>query len=416
VSDQWSPVDIDRIVRRLNDVEPVIHAFVDEVDRATRLRGEAERLNDWPATGEARTRLLGVPVGVKDIIRVDGLPTTAGSRLPPALFDGPEASIVTRLRVAGALIVGKTVTAEFAVFHPGPTRNPHNPQHTPGGSSSGSAAAVAAGECVLALGTQTIGSVIRPAAYCGIVGVKPTGGRMPGDGIVPCSPSLDQSGYFTQDVAGALLAASVLIDGWNRQAAETDRRPVLGVPDGPYLRQATPEGLEAFEQQQRQLREGGFEVRHVPLLADISEIDRLHRALMFGEMAEEHHDWFQQYASLYAPRTAELVRFGQTVDVATMERARAARTRLRDDLASIMDQEGIDLWISPPAPGTAPVGITATGDPVMNLPWTNAALPVLTLPSGTVDGLPVGLQVAGRFGSDEALLVWAAAIEATLRR
>ena len=169
-------------------------------------------------------------MGVKDIIRVDGFPTRAGSRLPPHLFAGPQAACVTALRRAGALVLGKTVTTEFAGFEPGPTANPHRPGHTPGGSSSGSAAAVAAGYCPLALGTQTIGSVIRPAAFCGIVGFKPSLGRIATAGLVDFSPAVDTVGIFTQDLAGMGSVAAVLCGEWRRRT-EADK-PVLGVPLG----------------------------------------------------------------------------------------------------------------------------------------------------------------------------------------
>jgi Asp-tRNA(Asn)/Glu-tRNA(Gln) amidotransferase A subunit family amidase len=402
-------IDVGAVMRRLDQVEPIVHAFVVEPCRIERVHMEASDLTALLPRIDRVPSLFGVPTGIKDIIRVDGLPTTAGSRLPSSLFSGPEASIVTRLRMAGALLVGKTVTAEFAVFQPGPTRNPHDPDRTPGGSSSGSAAAVAAGECALALGTQTIGSVTRPAAYCGVVGMKPTQGRMPGDGVVPCSPTLDQLGFFTQDVASASIAAGVLVDGW-RGVEPASTRPVLAVPEGPYLQRATDEGLAAFRASVQRLRDGGYEVREVPVLAEIDRIDQLHRALMFGEMAEVHRDWFQSYEPLYASRTAELIRFGQSVPGDTIERAREERIALREQLVATMDAEGIDAWISPSATGRAPMGIATTGDPVMNLPWTNAGLPVITVPAGEVRGLPVGMQIVARPLADEALLGWAAEI------
>jgi Asp-tRNA(Asn)/Glu-tRNA(Gln) amidotransferase A subunit family amidase len=175
--------------------------------------------------------------------------------VPPELFAGPEAICVQQLRAAGALIVGKTVTTEFAFFEPGPTRNPHNLAHTPGGSSSGSAAAVAAGLCTLALGTQTIGSVIRPAAFCGIVGFKPSYDRIATPGLVYFSRTADHVGLFTQDVAGMALAASVLCRDWQPQPASA-RLPVLGIPAGPYLAQTEPAAMTAFEREVTKLQDG----------------------------------------------------------------------------------------------------------------------------------------------------------------
>ncbi|WP_374205528.1 amidase family protein [Streptomyces sioyaensis] len=171
---------------RIDDVDPQVRAFVPEAGRRTRLL-EAARKRAAAGACEAagRPALYGVPVGIKDIVHADGLPTRAGSALPPEVLGGPQATVVDRLCAAGALIAGKTVTAEFAVTAPGPTRNPHHLAHTPGGSSSGSAAAVAAGMVPLAIGTQTVGSMIRPAAYCGVVGFKPTYGRIPVAGVIP---------------------------------------------------------------------------------------------------------------------------------------------------------------------------------------------------------------------------------------
>src|SRR5690606_4480690 len=192
---------IEQVLKRLDDIDPQIQAFLPEEGRRERLLREAEALQArYPQPAE-RPPLYGVPVGVKDIFRVDGLPTRAGSNLPPELFDGPEAWCVSALKGNGALVLGKTVTTEFAYFEPGPTRNPHHPAHTPGGSSSGSAAAVAAGMCPLGIGSQTIGSVIRPAAFCGIIGYKPSYGRIDPEGVIHCAPSLDHVGLFAQDVA-----------------------------------------------------------------------------------------------------------------------------------------------------------------------------------------------------------------------
>ena len=194
--------------------EPDVLAFVPENGRFTRLQQEAQQLlAQYPDPAE-RPPLFGVPIGVKDIFHTAGFVTRAGSHLPPDLFQGEEAASVSQLRQAGALILGKAVTTEFAFFAPGPTRNPHNPAHTPGGSSSGSAAAVAAGLCPFAFGTQTIGSINRPAAYCGVVGFKPSYGRIPTTGVIPLSPSLDHVGFFTSDVAGAEWAASLLFADW----------------------------------------------------------------------------------------------------------------------------------------------------------------------------------------------------------
>jgi Asp-tRNA(Asn)/Glu-tRNA(Gln) amidotransferase A subunit family amidase len=345
---------------------------------------------------------------------VEGFVTRAGSGLPPVLFAGAEASCVTALRRAGALILGKTVTTEFAYFEPGPTRNPHRLTHTPGGSSSGSAAAVAAGYCPLALGTQTSGSVIRPAAFCGVAGFKPTYGRIPIDGVIPFAASLDTVGFFTRDARGLGLAASVLCDGWRSAPAETEAGalPTLGVPEGPYLAQASPEALAAFEQQVARLQAAGCRVQRVAALDDIATITRRHNRLAAGEMAQVHAAWFVEHESHYRPRTAALIREGQTVSAEELAAARAGQAALRRELEALMAAHGIRAWLCPAAMGPAPEGLGSTGDPAMNLVWTHAGLPALTLPAGVApNGLPLGLQCVAAAGEDEWLVAFACRIE-----
>ncbi|MCM2579970.1 amidase family protein [Streptomyces meridianus] len=226
--DRSVPAHAEAVCNRIDEADRTLRVFVPEPGRRERIRTAAERITrTWPEPA-AGPPLYGVAVGVKDIVRVDAA-TRAGSRLPPELFEGPQASVVDRLVKAGAFLAGKTVTAEFAGPAPGPTRNPHRPRHTPGGWSSGSAAAVAAGVELLAIGTQTIGSVIRPAAYCGVTGFRPTHGRIPVDGVVPNAPTYDTVGLFTHDVRGAALAAGQLCDDWSADPGPGGL-PVLGVP------------------------------------------------------------------------------------------------------------------------------------------------------------------------------------------
>ncbi|MGD8230304.1 MAG: amidase, partial [Desulfobacteraceae bacterium] len=228
---------VDEMCDRVEKFDAQVEAILPEKDRRERLRTEANELQDRFTNPHNRPPLYGALVAVKDIIHVSGFVTKAGSKVPPELFAGPEATCVTWLREAGALILGKSVTTEFAYFEPGPTRNPHNLKHTPGGSSSGSAAAVAAGFCSLAIGSQTIGSTIRPAAFCGVVGFKPTLNRIPTRGLVYFSRFIDQLGLFTQDMGSMTLAAEVLCQAW-RKVSAWEALPVLGVPEGPYLEQA----------------------------------------------------------------------------------------------------------------------------------------------------------------------------------
>ncbi len=396
---------LEQVCNRIEGVDPHVQALLPEPDRRARLRREAQDLLDHHPHPATRPPLFGVPVGVKDIIRADGFETRAGSQIPPTDLAGPEAACVRALRAAGALILGKTVTTEFAFFEAGPTRNPHNLAHTPGGSSSGSAAAVAAGMAPLALGTQTIGSVIRPAAFCGVVGFKPTYGRIDPDGILFFSRSADHIGLFTQDVAGMALAASALCRDW--RAISPTEKPLLGVPEDAYLAQASDEARTAFAAQVAHLESAGYAVARVPLFPDIASLNQRHRRLIAYEFAQEHAVLFPKYESLYRPRTAALIREGQGIDRAEAEDIRDGRAALRAEVEQIMAAHGIDLWICPAAPGPAPAGLDSTGDPVMNLPWTYLGLPAMTLPVGRANnGLPLGLQVVGGWMQDERLLGW----------
>lgn len=404
---------LNQVLERLETVDAQVQALLPEENRRERLLKEAEALEARYPNPAERPPLYGVPVGVKDIYRVDGFPTKAGSKVPPKELAGAEASSVTRLKSAGALILGKTVTTEFAYFEPGPTRNPHNPAHTPGGSSSGSAAAVAAGYCLLTLGTQTIGSIVRPAAFCGVVGYKPSYGRSPSDGLLYVSRSLDHVGPFTQDVAGMALTASILCQDW--QPATVDTLPVLGVPDGAYLQQAETEALEAFEAQLKKLQTAGYEARRIPAMDDIEEISENHIDLMSGEMAREYAELYPEYKDLFRPRTVWLLEKGQQVSDERLEALRIIQVELRKRLQTQMEQAGVDLWVAPAAPGPAPEGINATGSPAMNLPWTQAGMPALTLPAGkAANNLPLGFQMIAPHWQDERLIAWAEAVAQTL--
>jgi Asp-tRNA(Asn)/Glu-tRNA(Gln) amidotransferase A subunit family amidase len=395
--------------------EPDIHAFVPEEKRFERLRRDAQRLvAKWPGAAE-RPPLFGLPVGVKDVYRVNGLATGAGSRLDPRLFAGAEAESVGALRAAGALVAGKTVSTEFAYFAPGPTRNPHDFERTPGGSSSGSAAAVAAGLVPVALGTQTIGSIGRPAAFCGVVGFKPSHDRVSTAGVIPLSPSLDHVGFFTATVGGAAIVARVLCAPWRENVPH--RRAVLAVPTGPYLDPASQEGRAHFGRTVARLQRGGYEVRSIPAMPDFGDIAGRHRRIVAAEAARVHEPWFERHRALYDSRTVELIERGREVGPAQLERDLAGRGRLRQELEALLATQGADLWLSPPATGPAPLGLASTGDPILNLPWTHSGLPTLVLPAGRgAGGLPMGLQVAARFGADEELLAWAVSIEEALSR
>lgn len=391
--------------------EPDVLSFAPESNRFERLRKEAEGLVKKYPDVNHRPPLFGMPVGVKDIFHADGFTTQAGSKLPAEELQGNEAESVTQLKNAGALILGKTVTTEFAYFTPGPTRNPHNPHHTPGGSSSGSAAAVGAGLCLLSLGTQTIGSIIRPAAFCGVVGIKPTYERISRDGVIPLSPTLDHIGYFTPNVSIANQAAPSLYKDWD-DSISFDKKPTLGIPEGPYLACASNEALACFNTICDSLADAGYELRRVPVMNDYQEIRARHDVVMSAEAAHGHKTWFEKFPEKYSPKFTELIQRGQKITNDQLQNAHHARDNFRAELRRAMIDNNIALWIAPSAIGPAPKGLDSTGDPVMNLPWTQAGLPAINLPTEKdQDGLPMGLQVVGNWYKDESLLAWAEDLE-----
>lgn len=404
---------ISRLEERFEQIEPDVQAFLPEPGRFERLRREVAALAErYPQPG-ARPPLYGALVGVKDIFRVDGFPTRAGSQGPPEALAGPEAEVVTRMRAAGALVVGKTVTTEFAYFAPGPTHNPHHLGHTPGGSSSGSAAGVAAGLCDVALGTQTIGSVIRPAAFCGVVGFKPSYGRVPAGGVIPLSPSLDHVGLFAGSADDVTLAASVACNSWSVQARTG--APTLGVPEGPYLSHAEPEAMTHYRAVLDGLAASGALLVPLAVFDDFEAVRARHDLILAAEAAQVHAAWFDAFADFYHPRTRELIERGRQVSGEALLKARQGMSRLREELSALMASYGLDAWVAPSAPGPAPKGLDSTGDPVMNLPWTQAGMPAFGLPSGwSAGGLPFGLQVVGRWDWDEELAAVAAWIESRL--
>ncbi|MDJ0752355.1 MAG: amidase [Ardenticatenaceae bacterium] len=391
---------LDELEARFIEWEPVIYSFVPEPGRWSRVRQEAEELLARYPSSAQRPPLFGVPVGIKDIFHVDGLPTRGGSRLPAAALAGPQAASVSALKAAGALILGKTATTEFAYFGPSPARNPHNPFHTPGGSSSGSAAAVGAGLVPLALGTQTIGSVNRPAAFCGIVGFKPTYNRISKDGVLENATSHDHVGFFTTDVAGAAVVAAVLCANW--RDLPTINEITLGIPTGPYLEQTDSEMRQHFDSVCQRLQEQGIAVKEVAAMPDFDDIVRQH-LLVNAIDAARYHDQFSAYHHLYHPKTIELIHEGQRYTDKDLEKGREVKTDLRRHLVNLMDVHGLDGWITPGAPGPAPEGYASTGNPVMQLPFTNAGVPSLTIPTGQINGLPVAIQLAGRANEDEKL-------------
>jgi Asp-tRNA(Asn)/Glu-tRNA(Gln) amidotransferase A subunit family amidase len=395
--------------------EPQVLSFLPEPNRFERLQKETNELIVRFPDPQNRPSLFGMTVGVKDIFYVDGFVTQAGSKLPAEELQGTEAASVAKLKNAGALIMGKTVTTEFAYFFPGPTRNPHNPEHTPGGSSSGSAAAVGAGLCDLALGTQTIGSIIRPAAFCGTVGFKPTYERISRDGVIPLSPTFDHVGFFTQDVETAKRVASVLLENWRLE--NWDKKPILGIPTGLYLKSASDYASSCFNDICRILSDNGYEIRHIQVMDDFDEIKSRHDAIMSFDAANVHKEWFAKYSTHYSPKFTDLIKRGQSITNSQLQTALQARDAFRKQITQAMNDNNIDLWLCPPTIGPAPKGLDSTGNPVMCLPWTQIGFPAINIPTTKTDeGLPMGLQLVGKWNSDESLLAWAGEIEKVVRK
>ena len=400
---------------RIDALDPRLRAFLPEPKRRARLRAELTALRS-ACPGSDRPPLYGVPLAVKDLYRVDGLPTRVGSRLPADLFAGPQSHVISVLRRAGCLVLGKTCMDEFGCSEPPPTRNPHDLTRTPGGSSNGSAAAVASGMAPLAVGSQTQRSLIGPAAFCGVVGFKPSYGRIPFDGV-PLAPSADTVGVLAQDVAGVELVARVLIDDWRVPVAPS--RPLLGVAAGPtFLEGLPPATRESFTSQVEVLRRGGFPVREVcvPWDAQTRHWTAVLNDLLLSELAEVHRRWFERHAALYRPRTAAAVRDGLAIPPSRRDECRTLLPNLRDSIEQAMGDVGIDAWICPSSLGPAPVGLNVTGYLETTLVWSWAGLPCISVPADhTAGGLPLGLQLIGHFGADESVLAWAADLAACLK-
>lgn len=396
---------INQLCDRIDKIEPFVKSLIPEKNKRERLLKDAGFLLEKFPTPHDRPPLFGIPVGIKDIFNVDGFETKCGSLLPSSLFKGNESSVVTRLKSLGALILGKTVTTEFAYFEPGPTCNPHNVKHTPGGSSSGSAASVAAGFSPLTFGTQTIGSITRPASFCGIFGFKPSYGRIPSDGVVPFSKSADHIGFFTRDMEGIILGASLFCSEWKEAEKNPEKHLKIGVPTGDYLNQANSEVREFFENILETLAQKGIEIFRTDVFGTIEELNRTHRAMIASDFYNIHKDWFLHYENLYREHTKNLILEGKNVSSETLQNARAGREILRNKLTDLQKEFAVDLWISPSTITPAPEGLASTGSPLMNLPWTYAGVPTLSVPAGkSASNLPLGLQFAGSYNNEETML------------
>ena len=404
---------INRCCEAIEQRESEVHAFVEDSLNVDRIIDQAaDLLRDFPDAAD-RPPLFGTLVGIKDIVHVDGYPTACGSRLPAAELTGPEAALVTRLKQAGIVVAGKTVTTEFAHTDPGPTRNPLNLEHTPGGSSSGSAAGVAAGFFDLALGSQTGGSTIRPAAYCGIVGFKPSFGRVNIEGFYPYSKSMDHVGLFARDIELIETAMSVSADDWRGEAICAE--PRFAVPDGPYLDLAGEAARQQFVDLIEFLRQFGLRVDSHGVLDDIDRQNQDLVRLTDAEAYRVHADMLARYADRYGPLFLEAMEAVREVTDTELEALRAAAKHKQEEMRHCMQDREVDFWLAPAATEVAPLGLESTGDYRMNAIWTYTGLPAITLPSGLNHaGLPYGLQIVGRFGQDEELIATAKSLQRLL--
>lgn len=383
--------------------EPQLQAFAHLDPEAALAQARAIDAGPW------RGPLHGLPLGVKDLIDTADMPTAYGSAVYAGHRPAADAAVVALCREAGAVVAGKTVTTEFAYFHPGPTQNPHAAGHTPGGSSSGSAAAVGAGLLPLALGTQTAGSIIRPAAFCGVVGYKPTLGRVPRAGVKSLSESLDVVGGFARSVRDLALLGSVLTGDSRLRARFDGSLPRVGLCATPEWPQADADTQAAWVLAQQRL---GAAAVTLPWPAALPDLVLLQKAVMAFEMARAlSHERLQHHARL-SPRLQGLLAEGMAIAGATHAANLARVARAQQQAAALFD--GADVLLAPSAIGTAPAGLEATGDPLFCRGWTLLGLPCVHLPfTQGVDGLPLGLQLVGRHGDDARLL---AAADAVLRR
>ncbi len=363
-------------------------------------------------------RLLdGVPVGVKDIFDTAGIPTEYGSPIFAGRVPNRNAVAVSRLEAAGAVVFGKTVTAELAYFKPGPTTNPWNPKRTPGGSSMGSAAAVAAGVVPAAVGTQTNGSTIRPAAFCGVVGFKPTAGRLVRSGVLRFSPSLDQLGVFAATVDGAARLATALggeaPSAWVSAQRPTPH-PVLGVVRTPEWEAAEMPMRESFDAALAVAQAAGGALQEVAMPGDLADAVGVHRTIMAAEADRWIRPLVAQDLERCSPQLLGLLAEGAAVSPKAYAAARRCQRRLLGEFNAWAAD--FDAVITLSTLGEAP-RLATTGDPVCCTRWTLVGAPALTLPCGmSPNRLPLGIQLVGRPGRDRELVEIAGWLAALLPR
>jgi Asp-tRNA(Asn)/Glu-tRNA(Gln) amidotransferase A subunit family amidase len=401
-------------LERVREIEPKVQAwtFLDEEHALA----QARAADELRCSGQAAGALCGIPIGIKDIIDTGDMPTENGTVLHAGRTPRADAAVVARLRAAGAVILGKTVTTECAYFHPGKTRNPHHSEHTPGGSSSGSAAAVAAGMVPLALGSQTNGSVIRPAAFCGVYGFKPTHGLIPRTGILKLSRTLDHVGVFARTLDDVALIAEELTghdegDPDTRPRARIPFRaisaeeppipPVIAFVKTPIWDRAADETKDAFAELVEAL---GERVEEVELFPSASEAWDWHKIIMETEMAANLEREWRLGREKLSDNLRALIERGRETRAVDYQHALARIAPMQESLDELFMQR-YDAILTAAAPGTAPQGLDSTGDPSFCTLWTLTGLPAVSLPlMQGANGLPLGVQLVGRRNFDARLL------------
>jgi Asp-tRNA(Asn)/Glu-tRNA(Gln) amidotransferase A subunit family amidase len=388
--------------------EPSVHAF--KWHDADKVRAQLAAVS----SRSEKLPLAGIAIGIKDIIDTADMPTEYGSAAFVGNRPAKDAAIVTQLKAAGAVMMGKTVTTEFASQFAGATVNPHNFAHTPGGSSSGSAAAVADGMVGLALGTQTAGSTIRPAAYCGIVGFKATRGKISLEGVNPLAPTLDTMGWFGRSVDDVKLLASVLLGASN--ASEQSGTIRLGWYPGPEAAQAVADAVQALERAKALLRAHGVELVDVEVMPakDMIALGESNRLIMSYEMSRFYEKLYRNKAPL-GDLTVAMIEFGLQITDAQFKAQREHAERCRQMFAQAA--KGLDAVLTLASPGEAPLTQNGTGSPMFNRTWTTIGVPCLGLPFGKGGkGLPLAVQLVAAEGQDHQLLALGGKIESLLAK
>jgi Asp-tRNA(Asn)/Glu-tRNA(Gln) amidotransferase A subunit family amidase len=355
--------------------------------------------------------LRGIPIGVKDVLDTAVMPSQYGSPIWTNWRPKADSAAVAWARAAGGVPIGKTVTTEFATRKPGPTTNPANLAHTPGGSSSGSAAGVGAGLFPLAYGTQTAGSVIRPAAFCGVVGYKPTFGTINRTGMKLMSDSLDTIGVMARTVGDcALFASAVSGHDLGDPDIKPDRAPRIGICRSPTWDAAALETHALLARVTDALGQAGASVEMRELPALFASLIEAHPVVMNSESARALGWELAHHADLLSDGLRERMEFGLSQSRAARYDAYEVFDATQQAFPAAMD--GLDILVTPAAPGEAPRGLDWTGDPVFNFIWTTLHVPCVTVPAGTgPNGLPLGIQIVGRRGDDRGMLTWARWVE-----